>query len=433
MDNISAKDFTTDEWKCIQKFSAVAAEAASSKAGITSEEWNMSHLAKSAELNIFIYPKEGLMMHALWIIFFSHLKRLVPSNELKYQNVQSFLESYGGKFDCHTPDDQKLLCETANWMNEMFKYLSARKNKGLAIQMIPKLVEGWNAKYVTGSGQTKATADRVFIFEKEGGVQPAHRGGRMNSSKKSSYSEKSRRSVAKGGDRGGLGFSSSKKKKMKPKSGYKPLQYPSPVHEVVTAQKGSSFCDYDNADTDVDTDASGNTEDLYSHLTLTNVACQHPSNEMNEYFDIFRNIMAVPSSNNLIAEVTQTSHPTLAPTQNPLGTALALGPSNFQPLFDFSLQGGPAPLMIPIVASKRSRDEGWHGPSPLPPPLKRAYSWESDYILSENTDTKERYISNGIENNAIENGVDKNLESKLKAAKHAPPSFLFDEYLISHP
>ena len=89
--------------------------------------------------------------------------------------------------------------------------------------------------------------------------------------------------------------------------------------------------------------------------------------------------------------------------------------------------------MLPMMTSQKTRDQGWHGPSPLPPPLKRAYSWESDYILSENTDTKDKYIDSGIENNATENGVDKNLESKLKAAKHAPPTFLFDEYLISHP
>ena len=102
----------------------------------------MSHLAKAAELNIFIYPKEGLMMHALWIIFFSHLKRLVPSSELKYQTVQSFLESYGGKFDCHTTDDQKLLCETANWMNS---------NDEVAEQELAFQFEAYNAQEFANS------------------------------------------------------------------------------------------------------------------------------------------------------------------------------------------------------------------------------------------------------------------------------------------
>lgn len=61
-------------------------------------------------------------------------------------------------------------------MNILFRYIPARKNKGLAIAIIPKLVEGWFTKYVTGSGQKKSTADRVRIFETEGDVKPNHRG-----------------------------------------------------------------------------------------------------------------------------------------------------------------------------------------------------------------------------------------------------------------
>ena len=64
-------------------------------------------------------------------------------------------------------------------MNVLFVLLPARKNKGMAIQVIPKMIEGWYVKYVTGSGQTKATADRVFLFETEGNITPCHRGGRI--------------------------------------------------------------------------------------------------------------------------------------------------------------------------------------------------------------------------------------------------------------
>ena len=433
MEGVASKDFSFEEWQSIQRFSTAANDVASKKEGIKSEEWSMASLCETANINIFSYPKEGLMMHALWVIFFSHLRRLYPPTELKYQSVASFLESYSGKFDDHSVDDQKLLCETANWMSEMFKYLSARKNKGLAIQMIPKLVEGWHAKYVTGSGQTKATADRVFIFEKEGGVQPAHRGGRMTASKKSAYGEKARRSVGKTGDIMGSNFSSARKKKAKSKGFFKVPHPAHSDHPEAIAPAASNFCDYENADTDVDTDASGNSEDLYSHLTLSTVSCQHPSNEMNEYFDIFRNIMALPSSNNLASQVNVSSHPGQPPTQNPLGTALALGPSNFQPLFDFSLQGGPSPLMIPNAASQKAMDLSRQGRSPLPPPLKRAYSWESDYISSENADCKGKCNVVSIENAADENGMDKPPDPVAKMAKHAPPTFLFDEYLISHP
>ena len=56
--------------------------------------------------------------------------------------------------------------------------VTPRKSKGLAMAVVPKVIEGMNAKYVTGSGQTKSTADRVHIFETEGGVTASSRGGR---------------------------------------------------------------------------------------------------------------------------------------------------------------------------------------------------------------------------------------------------------------
>ena len=439
MDSISEKDFSNEEWRAIQQFTDVINKHAASKVTIVTAEWDMLVLAESADINTSIYPKEGLMMHALWIIFFSQIRRLLPPTELKYQCVAPFLTAYNGKFDDHTSEDQKLLCETANWMNEMFKYLSARKNKGLAIQMVPKLVEGWGAKYVTGSGQTKATADRVLIFETEGGVQPAHRGGRMAAVKKA-FADKTRR-PAKSGESLPFGCCMQKKKKRLKRMGKKPFSYLLPhqhlLYQAPRVQSDPTFIDYENADTDVDTDASGNTDDLYSHLTLTSAGSQHPSSEMTEYFDIFRNIMALPSNPNLVAEASQAStlHPSQAP-QLSVGAAPALGPSNFQPLFDFSLHGGPNSLMMSSMKGDpalRTRERAWQGPSPQPPPLKRAYSWESDYIIggdsSHNFDSKKEDREN-------KTGTEKKVavESKAEAVTaHAPPTFLFDDYLTSHP
>ena len=438
MDSIVEKDFSAEEWRAIQRFTDAINKHAVSKVTIVTEEWDMLVLAEGADLNTSAYPKEGLMMHALWIIFFSQIRRLLPPSELKYQSVALFLTAYNGKFDDHTSDDQKLLCETANWMNEMFKYLSARKNKGLAIQMIPKLVEGWGAKYVTGSGQTKATADRVLIFETEGGVQPAHRGGRMAAGKRP-FADKTRRPV-KIGDSIPFGCCGPKKKKMK-KMVKKLCPYLLPHQHLLCepprVNSDPTFIDYENADTDVDTDASGNTDDLYSHLTLASAGSQHPSSEMTEYFDIFRNIMALPSNPNLSAEIVQTSvpHPSRAP-QIPLGTTPALGPSNFQPLFDFSLQGGPTSLLASSMKGDnllRTRERHWQGPSPQPPPLKRAYSWESDYVIGgdsrENTAVAKFEPGN---ENSTENCVAEVSKAEPVTA-HAPPTFLFDDYLTSHP
>lgn len=75
-------------------------------------------------------------------------------------------------------------------MCTFFNYVPAKKNKGLILQVIPKLVEGSSAKYITGSGQTQATKDRVFIYELEGGVQPFHRGRERKPLSYSSVPEK---------------------------------------------------------------------------------------------------------------------------------------------------------------------------------------------------------------------------------------------------
>lgn len=71
-------------------------------------------------------------------------------------------------------------------MNVFFNYVPAKKNKGLILQVIPRLIEGWKVKYITGSGQTVATKDRVHIYETEGHVKPFHRGkdrNKLNASK----------------------------------------------------------------------------------------------------------------------------------------------------------------------------------------------------------------------------------------------------------
>lgn len=61
-------------------------------------------------------------------------------------------------------------------MQLMFAMVPAKKNKGLSITVVPKVVEGCRVKYITGSGQTSATADRVHIYEHEGHVKPYQRG-----------------------------------------------------------------------------------------------------------------------------------------------------------------------------------------------------------------------------------------------------------------
>ena len=133
-------------------------------------------VARSSGIDLSLYHKEGGFIQALWVIYLGSLKCILEETEYKYQTLENFLTSYAGAFDNVDNKEKVKLFHIANWMAIMFKLIPARKNKGLAINVVPKLVEGWRAKYVTGSGQKPATALRVLIFQTEGHVKPFHRG-----------------------------------------------------------------------------------------------------------------------------------------------------------------------------------------------------------------------------------------------------------------
>jgi hypothetical protein len=61
----------------------------------------------------------------------------------------------------------------------------------LALAVVTKFVEGNEACYITGSGQTTATTDRVLIYQKEGQVVPNKR-ERSESIKSLGLSKKSK-------------------------------------------------------------------------------------------------------------------------------------------------------------------------------------------------------------------------------------------------
>ena len=127
--------------------------------------YDVQHLKKEKE--------EFTVLVALWVVFLRAMKMHLGSNaKFKYESLQSFLHAYEGSFDKVDLKEQLKLFETANWMAILLPMLVAKKSKGLVLQVIPKMLEGFGVKYVTGSGQSKATSNRVRIFEHEGNVQP---------------------------------------------------------------------------------------------------------------------------------------------------------------------------------------------------------------------------------------------------------------------
>lgn len=81
------------------------------------------------------------------------------------------------------------LRHTANWMILAFYTIQARNNKSFLIYLIPRIVEGKNAKYVTGSGQTRATNDRVNIFRIEGNCEQIKRPPRKRKNAEGNYED----------------------------------------------------------------------------------------------------------------------------------------------------------------------------------------------------------------------------------------------------
>jgi hypothetical protein len=158
----------------IQSFTSTAERLAKTQ-GVFNE-FDIYTISQEAGIEVRDLPKEGILIQAIWVSFLSVLRAHLPKCELKYHSMASFLDAYKGQFDDCSPVELQNLMDTANWMNILFRFIPAKKNKGLAIAIIPKLVEGWLTKYVTGSGQKRSTADRVKIFETEGQVKPNQRG-----------------------------------------------------------------------------------------------------------------------------------------------------------------------------------------------------------------------------------------------------------------
>lgn len=157
------------------------------------DEYTVDRISSDINLSLYELPKEGIFIQAAWVLYLSVMRNYLNNAALKtykYSSLSDFHKAYNDIYTDVDIQEQEYLWHTANWMAILFSLIPARKNKGLAMQIVPKLVEGWHTKYVTGSGQTKATASRVHIFETEGEVQANHRGGRSRSKRIQSHRHK---------------------------------------------------------------------------------------------------------------------------------------------------------------------------------------------------------------------------------------------------
>jgi hypothetical protein len=117
-------------------------------------------------------PNVNLVI-AIWFEVFKHLE-LNNLAKMKYYDIAIFLEAYP-EFIQHDEEEVRKLMGLANWVNIMTQFIPAKANKGLMIGVIPKYIEGYTIRYVTGSGQKKSTQDRVHVYEVEGRVKAVQR------------------------------------------------------------------------------------------------------------------------------------------------------------------------------------------------------------------------------------------------------------------
>lgn len=172
------RPLTETETRIVRIFKQAAENHAAIKGVKT--QWSIYHLSREAGLDLSSYPKEGLVIQAIWIAFLSVMKSYSHDCELKYPSLADFQHAYSGEFTSCNSYELNNLWQIANWMSILFSFIPAKKNKGFALTVVCKLVEGWYIKYVTGSGQTKATRDRVKIFEVEGNIKPAPRCSKLH-------------------------------------------------------------------------------------------------------------------------------------------------------------------------------------------------------------------------------------------------------------
>jgi len=102
------------------------------------------------------------------------LSNLFSIDNMKYKSLEQFQSAYPFFSDRAVLEQEKLY-HTANWMHILFQITTAKKNKGMVMEVIPRFVEGNSVQYVTGSGQTQPTRDRVTVYETEGNVKPVKR------------------------------------------------------------------------------------------------------------------------------------------------------------------------------------------------------------------------------------------------------------------
>jgi hypothetical protein len=139
---------------------------------------------KNAKTDIHSLPRDDEKRMIFQALLLLMLRPIIP---IKYRQPDSFLKAYP-QFQSRSSTESEKLRMTANWMDLAFYTVSPRNNKTFLMNLIPRLCEGRTVRYVTGSGESQATSDRVAIFRKEGKFEKVTRPPRKKAKNESEIS-----------------------------------------------------------------------------------------------------------------------------------------------------------------------------------------------------------------------------------------------------
>eukprot|EP01036_Dinobryon_divergens_P027714 gene27711-36530_t len=159
----------SDRFICTIRGSIREASRVSSDEGVSTFETLFHDALKDIQVDKATLKKDGDLITALYICILDMLKAKLGNDDFKYPKMSDFMgvKVYGDNFDGASSKEKERLRQSANWMHIFFKMVSVNRKKGLSIQVISKLLEGWDVKYVTGGGSKLETKYRVIIYETE--------------------------------------------------------------------------------------------------------------------------------------------------------------------------------------------------------------------------------------------------------------------------
>jgi hypothetical protein len=129
----------------------------------------LQHLGKNVG-KMDIRDEYRLVFEAAFVLLYEQLS-LVRNR--KFINMTGMLEKYP-EFGQDWKIDNQERCSLLSFRNHMVLCLSvipAQQHKNHLMELVTRLAEGRNVKYIVGSGQSDKTSRRVLIYRREGNVR----------------------------------------------------------------------------------------------------------------------------------------------------------------------------------------------------------------------------------------------------------------------